>query len=579
MKSPVKTSLSASIALAIATGLTGCGSGDTISAPPPTVSGVAVDGLLSGMFCYADINNNSVFDSGTDIAAENLTGPLGNYSITGDGADSATTICRAEDGAEDQATGEPFSGQLSAPAGSTVVSPVTTLIVALGGDANAEEAARSILGLDSTVNLKANPLQTPALAKAAAQIQAVVTAISNAISQQTGSTNKQQQNAIVAETFKALAQNAAGQTSPLTNSTVLANTINSATSAITGTSTNDAASSLADSMLSLLANIDTQYDPVIAKGAGFTVDELNSAQQSSISNSAINTAFTENGVSLSENSLSLSEGISIDSSETPADAAEKVLYSSAGNDNQDPETFSGEFPLTDFGNGASFDADVTTDSSFDRVFAVTSGEGYGADVHVAFAAFVNYTPGFTKGYNAFKAKVKGSPSNRIEVKFFGDASQESAVNIDLTTYEGATDIGNGWYDVTIPFSEFTNGSEANFDLHSGWLIGPPGDQADETFVFFFTDIAISLENLDSQETDNGTDEETDTGTDTGTGSEPLAAKTLYSGTSAESDDPETFVALDNFGSGAAFDANVTTDTSFDRVFSVTSGEGYGAGVH
>jgi len=53
-------------------------------------------------------------------------------------------------------------------------------------------------------------------------------------------------------------------------------------------------------------------------------------------------------------------------------------------------------------------------------------------------------------------------------------------------------LTDGWIQIAIPYSEFTN--SANIANHTGWLLGPPGDQADSTFVFLFTDVGFSTMN-------------------------------------------------------------------------------------
>jgi hypothetical protein len=63
------------------------------------------------------------------------------------------------------------------------------------------------------------------------------------------------------------------------------------------------------------------------------------------------------------------------------------------------------------------------------------------------------------------------------------------VTIDLASYAGATDLGDGWFQLAVPFSEFSNPEQ--IPLHSGWLLGPPGDQADATFTFLLTDVGFS----------------------------------------------------------------------------------------
>ena len=65
----------------------------------------------------------------------------------------------------------------------------------------------------------------------------------------------------------------------------------------------------------------------------------------------------------------------------------------------------------------------------------------------------------------------GSPLGNLEVKLIGTGT-DSVATIDLATYAGSIDEGNGWYSVSIPFTDFSNPDQV--DLHSGYLIGPPG---------------------------------------------------------------------------------------------------------
>lgn len=144
--------------------------------------------------------------------------------------------------------------------------------------------------------------------------------------------------------------------------------------------------------------------------------------------------------------------------------------------------------IQNFGSGAIFDAAYAGDSTFNPAFSVTSGEGYGAGVHVAFLAVQGYSAGFAAAYDTFNAKVKGSPDGRVEIKLFGNGG-DSVATVNVASYSGSTPLGDGWYELSVPFSEFTN--SANISGHSGWLLGPPGDQADVTFVFLLTDVGFS----------------------------------------------------------------------------------------
>ena len=145
-----------------------------------------------------------------------------------------------------------------------------------------------------------------------------------------------------------------------------------------------------------------------------------------------------------------------------------------------------------FGNGATFNFVDAVDpvGEYDRVGSVVSGEGYAPDVNVAFAAFTAVGAGFADEYDTISLKVRDTPNGRLEVKLFGSGA-DSVANIELATYAGATDLGNGWYDVTIPFVEFSN--TANIANHSGYLIGMPGDNGATQFTFYFTDVELSAQ--------------------------------------------------------------------------------------
>jgi beta-glucanase (GH16 family) len=196
----------------------------------------------------------------------------------------------------------------------------------------------------------------------------------------------------------------------------------------------------------------------------FTDTELSSGAQYSVSQEETTEEPTQESVR-----------IQLYSSDTSADADHPNHWNAVEN----------------FGSGAAFNGDATDPAgTYSRVFQITSGEGYGAGVHVAFAAFPGIGAGFTDGADHFNAKVYGSPLGNLEVKFIGAGEGlDSVATIDLDTYAGSIDEGNGWYSVSIPFSEFSNADQiAN---HSGYLMGPPGDQADATFDFFFTDTELS----------------------------------------------------------------------------------------
>ena len=122
------------LALAATAALTACGGGgsstpESVVVTPPTVvptaaKGVMIDGYVSGATVFCDTNGNGALDSGE---ARTTTNSAGGFELS---AGCSTTIVGF--GGTNADTGFPFAGQLKAPAGSTVVTPLTTLLVGSG---------------------------------------------------------------------------------------------------------------------------------------------------------------------------------------------------------------------------------------------------------------------------------------------------------------------------------------------------------------------------------------------------------------------------------------------------------------
>lgn len=106
--------------------------------------GLSVDGYIAGAMVFADANDNGVRDAGEVFTT---TDAGGNFVLIGG------TGKLVLEGGTDISTGLAFTGRMSALEGSTTVTPLTTLVVALaelnGGDTIAAEAlVISALGLD-----------------------------------------------------------------------------------------------------------------------------------------------------------------------------------------------------------------------------------------------------------------------------------------------------------------------------------------------------------------------------------------------------------------------------------------------
>jgi hypothetical protein len=112
----------AAVALVTACG-GGGGSPPASGNPTPTASsGVAVDGYLQFATVLCDNNDNGVADAGERGAGTSATGAF-SFSPACDAPLVVTGGTNAD-------TGLPFTGQLRAPAGAQVVSPLTTLLAA-----------------------------------------------------------------------------------------------------------------------------------------------------------------------------------------------------------------------------------------------------------------------------------------------------------------------------------------------------------------------------------------------------------------------------------------------------------------
>ena len=125
----------------------------TITGADDTLTGKAIDGYIEGATVFADADGDGVLDAGEAFA---VTGDDGAYSLTNA---EGRLVLLGGDGAIDAATGLTFRGQLEAPAGSSVVTPLTTIISKLVESGSAADAAsaqvmvKTALGIASTEDL------------------------------------------------------------------------------------------------------------------------------------------------------------------------------------------------------------------------------------------------------------------------------------------------------------------------------------------------------------------------------------------------------------------------------------------
>ncbi|NHA13658.1 hypothetical protein, partial [Thioalkalivibrio sp. XN279] len=209
--------------------------------------------------------------------------------------------------------------------------------------------------------------------------------------------------------------------------------------------------------------------------------------------------------------------------------------------------------ITVFGSGAVIDDDFRGDLDFSPVLAVTTGFGY--DIWNAQLAYTGFAPGFAALYETLDFKAKGLDNDVIRVRFLDGGDY---LDIVLTSSPFATDLGNGWYQVSVPLTSFTG-----VDPATG-LLFETGAGASESFTFLLTDIGFSGLLGPADSADSIIPENVIFATD------PTVPVDFEFGVDYSGFEP--------FGSGSVFNANFADDPGFNPVFAVTSGAGYGANV-
>jgi Ca2+-binding RTX toxin-like protein len=146
-------------------------------------SGHVVDGYIADATVFADANNNGILDTGE---AHTTTNADGSFTLT-NGSGPLVMF-----GGTDVSTGLAFGGVMTAPAGSTVVTPLTTLVATLAATVNgdvvaAQDLVAAAFGFDSGIDLQTfDPVPAAisgnatalTILSAAIQVQSTITQIS-----------------------------------------------------------------------------------------------------------------------------------------------------------------------------------------------------------------------------------------------------------------------------------------------------------------------------------------------------------------------------------------------------------------
>ena len=141
-------SLVTATALMVGCGSSGSSSTPTTSSPQSDTKGTVIDDYISGATVCADVDRNSILNRAKDKPCTK-TNKFGQFNL-GTGVSNLPLVMA---GGTDVGTNTLFTGTLTAPVGSTVVNPLTTLIQAVVASdkgftvASAESLVKTQLGL------------------------------------------------------------------------------------------------------------------------------------------------------------------------------------------------------------------------------------------------------------------------------------------------------------------------------------------------------------------------------------------------------------------------------------------------
>ena len=201
---------------------------------------------------------------------------------------------------------------------------------------------------------------------------------------------------------------------------------------------------------------------------------------------------------------------------------------------------------TAFGSGSVIDPDYADDEAFSPALSVFSGTGYGANV--AQIGFIGFPTGFLTRYETIDFKVKGTPGFVIFVRLFDGVD---ALRLNLTSSSYASELSDGWFQVSIPVADFDDA-----DLATGIVLESDASSA-TAFRMLLNDVGFS---------GTGTYVPADAGV--------VPEVSLYDrdGT-PDLVIPDDFAEVTVFGSGAVI-ADFAGDLDFSPALAVTTGFGY-----
>ncbi len=225
------------------------------------------------------------------------------------------------------------------------------------------------------------------------------------------------------------------------------------------------------------------------------------------------------------------------------------------------------FNYSAFGSGSIFNG-AFPDPTFGNVFQARSGAGYGAEV--AQLVLINIRTGFAAGAETldFRFKNVGHPIDGIRVEFGQLGVSSNLVSYDLGDTSVSTPLGDDWYQVSVPLSDFPDPSL--FD-YFGFITPDPAPAIGQGFYFLITD--INLKESITVIPDACLERNVAIG-----GTVPEVTILEADGSTPDLVAGVDFSQFTVFGSGGAFNDAFAGDNSYANALEVTVGPGYGGGA-
>ncbi len=293
------------------------------------LAGQVVDGYVANATVFRDANNNGALDDGESFTTTDIDG---NFTLEG-GSGPLIAV-----GGTDVSTGLAFEGVLKAPEGSTVITPLTTLVqqlVETGDTADAAETkVKQALGIDATFQLsKTDPVKAAAsgdnaalkAVKAGIAVANTATQVKSALKGAGASNDEAASDAAFNAIAKKIAANAASSTpTDLKDTTQVSDVINDAATTHqtkTGEATTFDGNDVANAA-NVISATNTAVENVDTSGGGGTTTETLTklAQVAQVAQSNASTAIQD---SVQNNDDSADDAYDDASKvETEADSAE-----------------------------------------------------------------------------------------------------------------------------------------------------------------------------------------------------------------------------------------------------------------